>query len=272
MKPLYIFSLLLSACTIFATVSSAQLLLSSNMENMDWPLNDSIRVGNRLYADDGVSLAVSGQKGATLFVADTTAYLDKVQLPLTQVLFTNKSNPDFPDSLWPFGDAYQYENSSSYEVGVFENAGGQVGKLLEKTQVESVTTFPWEQLLGYPSVPDFDYLPFSEAEFSNTTLLQAGQSYFLGFAAASEDWGYMYWWNGEGPGDTIIAQTLLSDLTPLESDWGWLASNSDAGTSRAYRIFGSSQGSIAPEPSTYGVFSVLLLVILIVIRRRTYKL
>jgi hypothetical protein len=144
MKLGYIFSLSLSACTVFATVSSAQSLLSSNIENMDWPLNDSIRVGNRLYADDGMSLAVSGQKGATLFVADTTAYLNKVQLPLTQVLFTNKSNPNFPDPLWPFGDAVQYENSTSYEVGVFENVGGQVGNLLEKTQIKSETTFPLE--------------------------------------------------------------------------------------------------------------------------------
>ncbi|MDG2167676.1 MAG: hypothetical protein P8L44_07090 [Opitutales bacterium] len=223
MKLGYIFSLSLSACTVFATVSSAQLLLSSNMENMDWPLNDSIRVGNRLYADDGMSLAVSGQKGATLFVADTTAYLNKVQLPLTQVLFTNKSNPNFPDPLWPFGDAVQYENSASYEVGVFENVGGQVGNLLEKTQIKSETTFPWNSLAGYPSDATFDPLPFSLAEFSNTTLLQAGESYFLGVAAASEDWGYMYWWNGEGPGDTLIAQTLLNDPTPLESDWGWLA-------------------------------------------------
>ncbi|MCB1121060.1 MAG: hypothetical protein KJT03_05900, partial [Verrucomicrobiae bacterium] len=255
MKKYLIISLILTASTLFANLASAQFLMASNMEDMDWPLNDEgwdYYVGNDLYAEDRMSLAASGQKIATSFVPDTTAYLNRVFLPLTQVLYTNKSNPYWPDPLWPFGDSYQYQNARSYEIGIFENNGGEVGNLLEKTQMEAGTTFRWDNDIAYGgrdwtgSFKDrgFEGLPFTEAEFSNTTLLQAGESYFLGVAAASNDWGYMYWWHGDESGDAVVAQTKLDDPKPLESDWGALSSLSESANSRAYRIFGTSQGSV----------------------------
>ncbi len=277
MKAYLIYPVILSIGFFVTNRSGAQLLIASNMEDLNYPLSNYYQVGNSLYAGYE-TLAVSGQKIATSISPDTTAYLSSVSLPLTQILYTYKTNPVYPDPLWPFGDEYQHLNANTYEVGLFTNNEGHVGTLLEKAEVDVQKTFNWNDLnifdweTGSFSERGFDYLPFTEVLFSNTTLLTAGDSYFLGIATASNDWGSSLWWNGDAPADTIISHTELTDPTPLHSDWNWLAPSSESATPRAYRIFGIPQGASVPEPPTYGALGVILLGLIVLIQRMTHSI
>lgn len=150
--------------------------------------------------------------------------------------------------------ALTYRRGSNHlDVGIFSDDAGTVGTLLESSSVNVTETDPQN---------------LTKVEFEDSLFLDLAQQYWIGLATGDGSDGILRWWSD---GNTPTT-TFVSANDDLQSPFGRPITNA---TAQGYKVFGQRDlDSIAvPEPSTFGMISVLAIGILIGYRKfKTKKL